>query len=235
MLQSQRWLWFQPNRRKKLLVDLLRSRPPSPKRKNNKRDHNLVNMRRWWTGVLVALIAMATPSTCQSGDGDYGSGFDAYPAVTAADEPASEETCSVRFGTRGASARLLKARREEVAFLQAIQHANRAVIENLVQYVGAELGAESYEDVIRVNVAGAQEEHRSCREVLEKAEEDLEKQLQGELLDTLAGLQKIREESAAFEEMVRAATDIAGRLESSSQGLHASFAKQLRDTLQGHV
>ncbi|XP_077408360.1 uncharacterized protein LOC144039189 [Vanacampus margaritifer] len=211
----------------------------------------------WWTGVLLALVSMATPARSQSGDGDYGSGFDMYPSVTAtdapshppADEPAEarsdpasappppspspalQETCSVRFSTRGLSARALKAREEEVAYLQAIQHANKAVLENLAQYVGAELEEQSYEDVIRANLAGVREEHESCREVAGKAEEDLEKQLQGEVLDTLAGMQKIREESAAFEDMLRAASDIAGRLESATQALHAAFSKQLRDTI----
>nr|XP_057912236.1 uncharacterized protein si:ch211-142k18.1 [Doryrhamphus excisus] len=213
-------------------------------------------MWRWWMPVIVVLVSVATPTICQSGDGDYGSGFDIYPSLTAtdgplrsiADEPArvknnptsadvsapppQEETCAVRFSTRGVSARRLKAQKEQLAYLQALHHANKAVIENLEQYVGAELGDQSYEEVIQANMVGIQEDHKSCREVTEKAEEDLEKQLEGEVLDTLAGMQKIRDGSLAFEEMLRAASDVAGRLESSSQALHASFTRKLRDMVQ---
>jgi hypothetical protein len=42
-----------------------------------------------------------------------------------------------------------------LAYLKAIQHGNQAVVENLVQYIGAELGEEqSYEDVIEENIVG---------------------------------------------------------------------------------
>ncbi|XP_061608996.1 uncharacterized protein si:ch211-142k18.1 [Phyllopteryx taeniolatus] len=205
-------------------------------------------MRRWWTGFLVASVSMATPTICQGGDGDYGSGFDIHSSVTAAEEPAKattepasvspslapEETCSVRFGTRPVSARVPKAREEEVAYLRAVQRANEAVTENLAQYVAAELGDRSYEEAIAADPAGVPEEHRSCRRVLEKAEEDLDKRLRGGVLETLAGMHKIREESAAFDDMLRAAADIAGRLESRSQALHASCAKQLRDAVKIH-
>ncbi|XP_054617049.1 uncharacterized protein si:ch211-142k18.1 [Dunckerocampus dactyliophorus] len=208
-----------------------------------------------WMPFIVVLVSTATPTICQSGDGDYGSGFDVYPPITAthgplqsvADEPAGvtnkpasadvsalppqEETCAVHFATGGVSARRLKAQKEELAYLQALQHANEAVMENLVQYVGAELGDQSYEEVIRANMVGIREDHKSCQEVTEKAERDLEKQLEGEVLDTLAGMQKIRDGSLAFEDMLRAASDAAGRLESSSQALHASFTKQPRDTV----
>ncbi|XP_057678826.1 uncharacterized protein si:ch211-142k18.1 isoform X2 [Corythoichthys intestinalis] len=203
-------------------------------------------MRPCWTGVLLALVSMATPTLSQSGDGDYGSGYEAYsPVKAAADEPAKatpnptlvsrspvlKDTCSVRFSTRGVSARVLKAQQEEVAYLQAIQHANKAVVENLVQYVGAEMGDQNYEEVIRSNVDGIREDYKTCQEVVEKAEEDLEKQLQGGVLDTLAGMQKIREESASFADMLRATSDIAGRLESSSQTLLATF-KQLSEAVK---
>lgn len=45
---------------------------------------------------------------------------------------------------------------------------------------------------------------------------------------------RIREESLVFEDMLRAATDIANRLESSSQVLQASFTKQLKDIKKIH-
>ncbi|XP_061742117.1 uncharacterized protein LOC133542231 [Nerophis ophidion] len=215
-------------------------------------------MWHWWVPFVLALVSMAIPTISQSGDGDYGSGFDIYPSITAtdgplqsvADEPARvknnpvspdvsssplhQQTCAVHFSTSDVSARKLKAQREELAYLQAMQHANKAVMENLVQYVGAEVGHESYEEVIRANMVGILEDHKSCLEVTEKAEEDLKKQLQGNVLDTLAGMQKIHDESLAFEDMLRAAFDMAKRLESLSQTLHASFTKQLRDTVKVH-
>ncbi|XP_008288550.1 uncharacterized protein LOC103363520 [Stegastes partitus] len=221
-------------------------------------------MWRCWMNFIVAWVSMATPTLCQSGDGDWGSGSDTYSTVMATndtlqavgDEPARvknshswapspspppvlhyeprPDQCSVHFSTSAASARRLKAQREELDYLRAIQHANKAVMENLVQYVGAELGDQNYEDIIKENVIGIQEDHKSCHEVVEKAEEDLEKQLEGDGSDSLAGMQKIREESLAFEDMLRAAADIASRLESSSQALHASFTKQLRDIAKIH-
>nr|XP_033504202.1 uncharacterized protein si:ch211-142k18.1 isoform X2 [Epinephelus lanceolatus]XP_033504203.1 uncharacterized protein si:ch211-142k18.1 isoform X2 [Epinephelus lanceolatus]XP_033504205.1 uncharacterized protein si:ch211-142k18.1 isoform X2 [Epinephelus lanceolatus] len=142
------------------------------------------------------------------------------------------DKCSVFFNTNTAWAQRLKAEKEELAYLQAIQHGNKAVMENLLQFVGAELGDQSYEDVIKENVIGIQEDHKSCHEVVEKAEEDMEQQLEGEVLH--AGMQKIREESLAFEDMLRAAVDIANRLEISSQALHASFTKQLKDITKIH-
>lgn len=45
---------------------------------------------------------------------------------------------------------------------------------------------------------------------------------------------RIREESLAFEDMLRAAADIASRLESSAQALHASFTKQMKDIVKIH-
>ncbi|KAK5853019.1 hypothetical protein PBY51_006843 [Eleginops maclovinus] len=217
-------------------------------------------MWRGWMPFILAWVSMATLTLCQSGD--WGSGFDIFPALMATndtsqavgDEPVrvrnnqdwitsaaspppppsptlhyepQPDKCSVHFSTNAAAARRLKAQKEELAYLQAIQHGNKAVMESLVQFVGAELGEQSYEDVIKENVIGIQGEHKSCHEVVEKAEEDMAKQLEGEVLS--AGLQKIREESTAFEDMLRAAVDIANRLEISSQGLHASLTKQLKD------
>ncbi|TDH00371.1 hypothetical protein EPR50_G00187730 [Perca flavescens] len=212
-----------------------------------------------WMPFILAWVSMATPTLCQSGD--WGSGFDIYSTrmatndtlqavgdepvrirnnqdwVTSAASPTLQyepqpDKCSVHFSTNTASARRLKAQKEELAYLQAIQHGNKAVMENLVQFVGAELGDQNYEDVIKENVIGIQEDHKSCHEVVEKAEEDMEKQLEGEVLS--AGMQKIREESLAFEDMLRAAVDIANRLEISSQSLHASFTKQLKDIAKIH-
>lgn len=216
-----------------------------------------------WMPLILAWVSMATPTFCQSGDDDWGSGFDIYSPIMVAndttqavgDEPVrmgndqdwitatsfspspspslhydpQPDKCSVHFSTNTASARRLKAQKEELAYLQAIQRGNTAVMENLAQFVGAEIGDLSYEDVIKENIIGIQEEHKSCHEVVEKAEEDLKKQLEGDALDALAGMQKIREESLAFEDMLLVAADIASRLESSSRALHASFTKQLKD------
>ncbi|KAM7367969.1 hypothetical protein PAMP_014228 [Pampus punctatissimus] len=224
-------------------------------------------MWRCWMPFILAWAFMATPTLCQSGDGDWGSGFDIYSAITATndtsqavgDEPVKmrnnhdwitsaafspspspmlnynpqPDKCSVHFSTSTASARRLKAQKEELAYMQAIQHGNQAVMENLVQYMGAELGDQSYEDVIKENIIGTQDENKSCHKVVEKAEEDLEKQLAGDT-DALVKMQRIREETLAFEDMVRTATDIANRLDSSSQALHASFTKQLKDIVKIH-
>lgn len=158
---------------------------------------------------------MATPTLCQSGDGEWGSGFDISSVImatndtswTAGDEPArttnnqawislpslpsmtllsnlQPDKCSVHFNTNAASARRLKAQREELAYLEQIQHGNKAVMENLVQYVGAELGDHSYTDVIQENIAGIREDHTSCQGVVEKIVDDLEKQLEGDVLET---------------------------------------------------
>ncbi|GAA6234251.1 uncharacterized protein LOC108895598 [Lates japonicus] len=225
-------------------------------------------MWHFWMPFILAWVSMATPTLCQSGDGDWGSGSDIFSAIMATndtlqavgDEPVrmknnhewitstgippspsptlhyepQPDKCSVHFSTNTAWARRLKAQKEELAYLQAIQHGNKAVMENLAQFVGAELGDHSYEDVIKENIIGIQEDHKRCHEVVEKAEEDLEKQLEGDVLDALAGMQKIREESLAFEDMLHAAADIANRLESSSQALQASFTKQLKDIIKIH-
>nr|XP_019953364.1 PREDICTED: uncharacterized protein LOC109636203 isoform X2 [Paralichthys olivaceus] len=184
-------------------------------------------MWRCWMPLILAWLSMATPTLCQSGDVDWGSGFDVDPAImstndtsqAAGDEsvrmennhdshtlvafPSSSPTlhhepqpdrCSLYFSTNAALARRPKAQREELAYLQAIQHGNEAVMENLAQFVGAEVGDQRYEDVIEENIAGTQEEHKRCHEVVEKAEEDLEKQLMGDTLDALTGMQKFGEQ-----------------------------------------
>nr|XP_043905423.1 uncharacterized protein si:ch211-142k18.1 [Solea senegalensis]XP_043905424.1 uncharacterized protein si:ch211-142k18.1 [Solea senegalensis]XP_043905425.1 uncharacterized protein si:ch211-142k18.1 [Solea senegalensis] len=216
-----------------------------------------------WMPLILAWVSMATPALCQSGDGEWGSGFDIYTSTkalndtsqAAGDEPvrmknshdwntsavfplsspvlhyeAQPDRCSVHFSTDAASARRLRAQKEELAYLQAIQRGNEAVVENLVQFVGAELEDQRYEDVIRENIIGIQEGHKRCHEVVEKAEEDLEKQLEGDMLDNVARMHKIREESSSFEDMLRAAAAIANRLEISSKNLQASFtSRQLKD------
>jgi len=174
---------------------------------------------------ILAWVSIATPILGQSGDGDWGSGFDISSAIMAAndtlqavgDEPErvknnhhwtmttassplpspslhfepQPDKCSAHFSTNTAAlARRLKAQREELAYLQAIQHGNKAVVENLEQFVGAELGDQNYEDVIKENIIGIQEDHKTCDEVVEKAEEDLKKQLEGDILDSPAGMQK---------------------------------------------
>ncbi|XP_048105822.1 uncharacterized protein si:ch211-142k18.1 isoform X1 [Alosa alosa] len=144
----------------------------------------------------------------------------------------AEDACTVNFHTSAAWARQMKAYRDEVAYLKAIQHGNQAVVENLVQYVGAEMGEQRYQDVIEENIGGIREDHSSCSGVVDKTAEELRTQLEGESQEALTGIQKIKEESLAFEDMLRAASDMAGRLESTSKALHASLNQQLRKSLQ---
>lgn len=167
---------------------------------------------------ILAWVSMATPTLCQSGG--WGSGFDIFSEMatndtmqavgddpesmrdnqdwftSAALSPSSSpvlqhepqlDKCSVHFST---SARRMKAQKEELAYLQAIQHGNKAVVDNLVQFVGAELGDQSYEDVIKENIIGIQEDQKSCHEAVEKAEEDLQQQLEGQVSGILTGMQK---------------------------------------------
>ncbi|XP_051265574.1 uncharacterized protein si:ch211-142k18.1 [Dicentrarchus labrax] len=193
----------------------------------------------WGSGFDIYSAVMAPNDTTQAiGDEPVRMTDNRDWITSAAFSPSSSPTlryepqpdkCSVHFSTNNASPRRLKAQKEELAYLQAIQHGNKAVMENLAQFVGAELGDQRYEDVIKENIIGIQEDQKSCHEVVEKAEEDLETQLEGEVSGARAGMQKIREESLAFEDMLRAAADIANRLEISSQALHASFTKQLKD------
>ncbi|XP_061602673.1 uncharacterized protein si:ch211-142k18.1 [Cololabis saira] len=216
-------------------------------------------MWHYWMKFILAWVSIATPILGQSGNGDWGSGFDNDTFQTVGDEPVKvkndhdwstwagsvpspspslhheprPDMCSVHFSTNAAaSARRMKAQREELAYLQAIQHGNKAIVENLEQFVGAELGNQTYEDMIKENIFGIQEDHKNCSEVVEKAEEDLKKQLEGDISGSVLGMQKIKEESLVFEDMLRTATDIARRLESSSQALHASFTRQLKDIVK---
>ncbi|XP_074541116.1 uncharacterized protein LOC141801767 [Halichoeres trimaculatus] len=198
----------------------------------------------WGSGFDILSETMSSNDTSQTaGDEPVRTRIDPDWITSAAFPPSPSPTlqfehqpdkCSVFFNTDPAVARRLKAQKEEVVYLQAIQHANKAVMENLVQFVGEELGDQSYEDVIKENIIGIQEDQKSCHEVVEKAEEDMEKQLEGEESGASSGMQKIREESLAFEDMLRAAADIANRLEVSSQTLHAAFTKQLKDIRKIH-
>ncbi|XP_016416031.1 uncharacterized protein LOC107746370 [Sinocyclocheilus rhinocerous] len=203
----------------------------------------------WLFTLLVMLVY------CQSGDdGEWGSGDVSGTAITGnsstsvfhavGDEPdrtrpifqTLAETeggdCYVNFHTSQVISRRLRAFREEVAYLKALQHGNQAVMENLVQFVGAEMGDQRYEEVIQENIVGIREDHVSCESVVTKAAEELESQLEGDAQATLAGIQKIKEESLAFEEILRTTTDIATRLESSSRALHVEMIEQLRKNMR---
>ncbi|XP_063078242.1 uncharacterized protein si:ch211-142k18.1, partial [Engraulis encrasicolus] len=133
--------------------------------------------------------------------------------------------CSVNFNTSPMWARQVKAYKDELAYLKAIQHGNQAVMENLVQFVGAEMGDQRYQDVIEENIAGVRQEYSSCSGVVDKTEEELQSQLEGHSREAMDGMQKIKEESLAFADMLHAASDIAGRLESTSKALHASLSQ----------
>ncbi|KAF7231648.1 uncharacterized protein si:ch211-142k18.1 isoform X1 [Nothobranchius furzeri] len=220
-----------------------------------------------WTTFILAWVSMATPTFCQSGDVDWGSGFDIFSTTMSTnstlnvvgDDPksmkdrhsslgfspsfspllqldAGADECSVHFSTKAAAlSRRLKAQKEEVAYLKARQQGNQAVVENLEQFLGSDLGDRRYEDKIKENIVGIQEDHKSCIEVVEKAEDDLKKQLEGDGLDVFTGMQnRIKEESLVFEDMLRAAADIAGRLERSSRALKSSFTRHLEDIVKIH-
>lgn len=174
-------------------------------------------MWQFWMKLMLVWISLETAVFGQSGDGEWDSGFDIFPGLMATndtveavgDEPVSArnnhlltplppspslqfepqpDKCSVHFSTNAAvSARKLKAQREELNYLCAIQHGNKAVVENLEQFVGAELGDRKYEDVIKENIISIREDHKGCNEDLEKAEEDLKNQLVG---NGFAGMQK---------------------------------------------
>ncbi|XP_041725998.1 uncharacterized protein si:ch211-142k18.1 isoform X1 [Coregonus clupeaformis] len=203
----------------------------------------------WGSGFDISMTTLGTNNNTSSSQepGDYPAGSETEtgeswvktppptsppppPKPVLHYEPEPDE-CSVHFSTSQASARRLKAQREELAYLKAIQHGNQAVVENLVQYVGAELGeGQRYEDVIEENIVGIREEQQSCNGVVQKVVEDLDGQLEGDVLEALAGILKIKEESLAFEGLLQATADIAMRLDSLSQTLHASFTKQLKDS-----
>ena len=74
--------------------------------------------------------------------------------------------------------------------MRAVQHGNQAIMENLVQYVSAEVGEQRYEAIIQENIVGIKEDHASCQEATRKALDDLEKQLEGDVMETLTATQK---------------------------------------------
>lgn len=178
-----------------------------------------VTMKKCWLNFILAWVSMATPIFSQSGDDDWGSGFYVFPAtvdtngtlqaigdepgrvkdnhpqmVSVGSSPAPSlrpDECSVHFGTNSAaSARRLNAQKEALSHLRTIQRGNKAVVENLEQFVGAELGDQSYEDVIKDNIIGIQEDQKGCNEVVEKAENDFKKQLEGDVVSAFTGIQK---------------------------------------------
>ncbi|XP_045577133.1 uncharacterized protein si:ch211-142k18.1 isoform X2 [Salmo salar] len=132
----------------------------------------------WGSGFDVSMTTLSSNKNTSSSQepGDYPAGSETEtreswvkilpPKPVFHYKPEPDE-CSVHFSTSQASARRLKAQREELAYLKAIQHGNQAVVENLVQYIGAELGDEQrYEDVIEENIVGIREEQQSCNGVL---------------------------------------------------------------------
>ncbi|TNM94980.1 hypothetical protein fugu_017739 [Takifugu bimaculatus] len=211
---------------------------------------------------ILAWVSMATPMLCQTEE--WGSGLDVFSVMTnnytiqvVGDEPHKTsnshewftsadfsssssprlqaehqlDRCSVHFST---SSRRLKADNEQLAYMHTVQHGNKAVMDNLLQFVGAELGDERYEDVIKENIIGIQEDQKTCHEVVKKAEDDMQEQLEGEAVALLTGMKKIREESKAFEDMLHATIGIADRLEISSKVLQSAFTKQLKDIAKIH-
>lgn len=102
-------------------------------------------------------------------------------------EPGGPDECSVRFGTGG---RRPSTQWEELGFLQALQRANRAVLDNLEQYVEAEVGGQRYQEVIAEDVAAAREEQENCRAAVENAEEDLQRRLEGDASQINSSMKK---------------------------------------------
>ncbi|KAF7690245.1 uncharacterized protein si:ch211-142k18.1 [Silurus meridionalis] len=214
-------------------------------------------MEQHCTLCVLLFIATLTLGHCQSGDGgDWGSGSmpellftstsTPIPNTVYNDSPNPESTnwtkslfqvipdskadgCSVNFHTSQAMSRRLQVAKEEMAYLKALQHGNQAVMENLIQFVGAEMGDQSYQDIIQENIVAIKEDHASCVGVLRKATEELENQLEGA---GLAGIQRITEDSLTFERMLRVTTDIANQLETSSRTLHLQITEQLRKGLK---
>lgn len=167
---------------------------------------------------ILAWVSMATPMFCQSEE--WGSGLDKVSVTTtnntiqavgdepgrtsnkrdrltsAAFSPSSSpmlqdehqlDRCAVHFST---SSLRLRAEKELLAYMQTVQRGNKAVIDNLLQFVGAELGDQRYEDVIKENIIGMQEDQKTCQEVSEKAEDDMQEQLEGQAAGMLVGMKK---------------------------------------------
>lgn len=172
----------------------------------------------WLMPFILAWASMATPMLCQIEE--WGSGWDALSLMTAnnmtqaaGDEPDRKsdnhdwfkstafslpssamlqhehqlDRCSVHFST---SSRRLKAEKEQLAYMQTVQHGNKAVMDNLRQFVESELGDQRYEDVIKENIISITEEQKTCHKVVEKAEDDMQEQLEGEATAMLTGMKK---------------------------------------------
>ncbi|XP_078798575.1 uncharacterized protein LOC144981220 isoform X2 [Oryzias latipes] len=204
-------------------------------------------MEQSWMLLVLFLVSMALQTIGQSGDDKGGSGFDLLSGnsslravgdepggvenglVGAASLPSSslstealQERCFIRFSTR-AAAPAQTVQREEMAVLQAIQLQNKEVMERLDHFVKAELSDQSYEDAIKRNIVGIQDDLKVCSKAVEKAEEDLERQLGGETPESITVMQK--KGSAALESLLQTAEDVASRLEGSWQNLEASFTR----------
>lgn len=163
---------------------------------------------------ILAWLSMATPMLCQSGE--WGSGLDTFPekgtnntiqavsdepdrtsinqesftpaapsSPTLQDEPQLDR-CAVHFSTLSLGP---KADREQLAHMQSVQRGNKAVIDNLMQFVGAELGEQRYEDVIKENIISVQEDQKTCHRAVEEAEDDMQEQLKGQATGTLVGME----------------------------------------------
>ncbi|XP_062858579.1 uncharacterized protein si:ch211-142k18.1 [Trichomycterus rosablanca] len=213
-----------------------------------------------WTLSALLFIALLTSVHCQSGDGgDWGSGsmaefmfnssMDLLPK-SVRDDPGSPMStdmarplfegisekeagdCSVSFYTSQTLSRRLRVAREELAYLKTLQHGNQAVVENLIQFVGAEMGDRRYEEIVQENVVDVKENHASCEEMMTKATDELENQLEGDVLKAESAIQKIKEESVTFEAMLRSTANIASRLEIFTQTLHMQLTEQLRKGVQ---
>lgn len=172
-------------------------------------------MEQRWTLCALLFIATLILGHCQSGDGgDWGSGNMPELLFTTTSTPipntvcnktansrstdwtkpvfqvipdSKPDGCSVNFHTSQTMFRRLQVAKEEMAYLKALQHGNQAVMENLIQFVGAEMGDQSYQEVIQENIAGIKENLASCMGDLKKATEELENQLEGA---DFAGIQK---------------------------------------------
>lgn len=167
---------------------------------------------------ILAWVSMATPMLCQSED--WGSGLDKFSVTTtnntiqamgdeharminnhdwltpAGFSPLSSpmvqdehqlDRCAVHFST---SSLRLKVEKEHLAYMQTVQRGNKAAMDNLLQFVGTELGHQRYEDVIKENIISVQEDQKTCHEVVEKAEDDMQEQLEGQATGMLVGMKK---------------------------------------------
>lgn len=169
------------------------------------------------TPRLLVWVVTVTATLCQSGDWDNGGSFGAPSVVgvangsvqEAGDQPersrerdqftsavfpwhvrtesGGPDQCSVRFGT---ASRRPRAQWEELAYLQALQRANGAAVDDLEQYVEAEVGGQRYEDVIAENVAAVREEQESCRGEVQEAEEELQQRLEGDVPGIVRGMKR---------------------------------------------